>query len=609
MKNLNLKTTIRKDIAEMKPYVAVPFLWDINQKLERPIKLDSGENQFGCSPKVIGALAAAGLFNFYPDSEYKQLRAVFAKYTGISIDNIMVGSGSDELLDLLFRLILDQDDQVINCPPTFGMYEVLVKLNKGKIISVPRLANFSLDMTGIKKALNEKVKMIVVCTPNNPTGTTTSKDEILTLLRTNKIVIIDEAYFEFSGSTVVPLITKYPNLIVLRTLSKWAGLAGLRLGYGIMNPFFVEQLLKIKPPYNVNSAAVIAGIAAMSDDEWKKRVTKTIVMERKRIKCELQKFPRFEVYPSKANLLFIKVKSNYEELKKALLNESIIVRYYDSYKAFRLSVGTQTQNTKVIEVCKKISVSQQESIIFDMDGVLIDVTESYRQAIVLTANYLLGKETIKASDVDEIKAIPGFNNDWDVTYVLYALAKQNRLKRDWSKIAKAMLPVDRKSQEFLQIFSVFQTYYLGSKMFIDTYKETPPFNYSNSLIAKEKCLIKPNFLKQLIKMGYKIAIATGRPKTEALEAIRLARLTSYFSANNLVALEDVTLEKPSPEPLLLAQKIINAQKSIYVGDTQNDKIAAKAANMDFYFISTIRDGDSFPNVNSFLQWFINKRRL
>ena len=155
MSSLSLKRTIRSDIAKMKPYVTVPSLSDIdiNKKSGEVIKLDSGENQFGCSPKVVEALASDRLFNFYPDPEYKQLRMSLATYTRTSADNIMVGSGSDELLDLLFRLMLNPGDQVINCPPTFGMYEAIVKLNRGSIVSVPRLPDFSLDMAGIQKAL------------------------------------------------------------------------------------------------------------------------------------------------------------------------------------------------------------------------------------------------------------------------------------------------------------------------------------------------------------------------------------------------------------------------------------------------------------------------
>ncbi len=263
---------IRKDIVAMSAYIPVASLWDLGnkfkQKPEEIIKLDAGENQFGYSPSVTEALKT-GLFNFYPDPEYKELRQALSDYVNVPINNIIVGSGSDELLDLLFRLILNEGDKVINCPPTFGMYAVAVQLNKGRLVSVPRKNDFSLDIPKIKKIINKKVKIIVVCTPNNPTGTVTDQKEIVELLETGKLVIVDEAYFEFSNRTAIPLIKKYPNLIVLRTLSKWAGLAGLRLGYGLMNSFFVEQLFKIKPPYNVNLAACAAGIATLTDKSWR----------------------------------------------------------------------------------------------------------------------------------------------------------------------------------------------------------------------------------------------------------------------------------------------------------------------------------------------------
>lgn len=360
MKNNKLDILIRRDIAEMEAYVAMDSLWDLcrrhGQKIENVIKLDAGENQFGFSPRVLTALQTGGLFNFYPDPEYKALRQALARYCHVSDDAIMVGSGSDELLDLLLRLVLDPGEKIINCPPTFAMYPVLAKLNKGRLISVNRRDDFTLDVDNIKRVLDQKVKIIIVCSPNNPTGTVSSKSEIITLLKTQKLVIVDEAYFEFSGKTMASLIPKYPNLIVLRTLSKWAGLAGLRLGYGIMDPFFVKQLLKIKSPYNVNLAASIAGIAALKDKKWGKRSVQLIIKERQRLELELKKIPNYTVYPSGANSLFIKVGINLSKLRALLENNYIAVRYYEPYQAIRLSIGTKFQNNKILAILKEFAV-------------------------------------------------------------------------------------------------------------------------------------------------------------------------------------------------------------------------------------------------------------
>ncbi len=196
----------------MDEYVPVVSLWDLadknRQKLKDVVKLDAGENQLGFSPMVTKTLRTQELFNFYPDPEYKELRKTLAEYTKTSIDNIMVESGSDEMLDLLFRLILEPGDKVINYPPTFGIYPVLTKLNKGQIVTVPHKADFSLDVDAVKKVLDddEQTISIVICSPNNPTGTVSSQEKIVKLLKTGKLIIVDEAYYEFSDRTVVDIV-------------------------------------------------------------------------------------------------------------------------------------------------------------------------------------------------------------------------------------------------------------------------------------------------------------------------------------------------------------------------------------------------------------------
>src|SRR5437588_9219438 len=184
MNKVNLSEFIRSDIAKMEEYIPVPSLWDLNEKFGEVIKLDAGENQFGYSPKVAKALSNADFFNYYPDPEYKELRKALALYTGSKMENIMVGAGSDELLDLLLRLILDRGDEVINCPPTFGMYSALIELNKGIVVSASRRDDFSLDIDAILKKISDKTKAIFICSPNNPTGNIVKQDEVITLLKT-----------------------------------------------------------------------------------------------------------------------------------------------------------------------------------------------------------------------------------------------------------------------------------------------------------------------------------------------------------------------------------------------------------------------------------------
>lgn len=607
MKNVNLNATIRKDIAEMEEYVPVASVWDLADKFGKnpgeTIKLDAGENQMGFSPKVLMALNTQGLFNFYPDPEYKELRQALADYTDVSAENIMVGSGSDELLDLLFRLVLEEGDKIINCPPTFGMYPVLTKLNKGQVVSVKRKENFALDIDGIKTVIDKQVKIIIVCTPNNPTGTVTPDKEIINLLETGKLVIVDEAYFEFSGKTVVSLVAQYPNLIVLRTLSKWAGLAGLRLGYGVMDPFFVRQLLKIKPPYNVNLAASIAGVAALKDKEWSRQTISVIVNERERLSAALSKIDNCIVSPSAANLLYIRVKKDFNKLKDILTKKEIAVRYYEADQAVRLSIGTKTQNDKVLDAFREFSSPQYDGIIFDMDGVLVDVTNSYRQAIKKTVETVLAKQygkelAVTMADIDAMKRIPGFNNDWDLSFALVKLLAKGIKLNNFSRNTSALDEQIKNSQEYQSIKDIFQSFYLGEKLFEEIYRRKPPASFPQGLIANETLLLDLAILRSLSKI-YKLGIATSRPRFEALFALKNLGVTpEYILQANIVAQEDVSREKPFPDPLLEAQKRLNCSKCVYVGDSVNDLLAAKQADMPCIFVGTNKEADYLVTVTN-----------
>lgn len=367
MKKINLENFIRDDIAQKNPYVAVPSLWDLEGNF---LKLNAGENPYGFSPKVNKALGNFKYYNYYPDPEYKSLRQALANYAGVTMQEVMVGAGSDELLDLFLRLILNEGDKVINCPPTFGMYTALIELNKGVVVSVPRKSDFSLDIKGVKSKIDEKVKLIIICNPNNPTGTESLEKEIVELLETGKLVLVDEAYFEFYGKTVIPLLKKYQNLIITRTLSKWAGIAGLRLGFSISSPFLVNELLKIKPPYNVNLASEIAAKAALEDLDKTKFILEKIINERERVYKQLKEIPYLRIYPSYANFLYMEVNQNFDQLTCYLAKNKIIVRL--SENAIRLTVGTPKQNNRVINLLKGFKYKKTKKYAFlDKDGTLI----------------------------------------------------------------------------------------------------------------------------------------------------------------------------------------------------------------------------------------------
>jgi histidinol-phosphate aminotransferase len=356
MKKSNISKFIRQDISAMKPYVPGITITDLakqfEQKYSEVIKLNSNENPYGPSPQAKQAVLNA-LFHYYPDSTHQKVRLAIAKHCGSDIDTIIVGSGSDEIIDLITRGILNEGDKVINCPPTFGMYEIYTVLNRGKIINIKRDNNFEINVEEIIKACDdEKVKIIFICNPNNPTGNVSDSRKIISLLRTGKLVIVDEAYFEFAKITMLPLMKKYDNLIILRSFSKWAGLAGLRIGYGIMSSDLVRELLKIKPPFNVNLVAEMAVLATLHNPTYANKSVEKIINERERMLKQLRNFPTLKVYPSLANFIFVQIMNkDYEILKELFDKNKIALRYFQSKrtkKSIRITIGKPKQNNMVL---------------------------------------------------------------------------------------------------------------------------------------------------------------------------------------------------------------------------------------------------------------------
>lgn len=362
MKMNNLKQFIRSDLLNFEEYKAVPSAYDIalenNVGINSINKLDANENVFGPSSKLNDELARFNGYQYYPDPEYKRLRGAIGNYVDISPDYIMLGSGGDELIDLLLRLILNPDDEVINNPPTFGSYSTSTLLNRGILVDVPRNKNFNINTNAVLMAVNSKTKLIILCNPNNPTGNMTEKKDIERILNTGKLVLVDEAYFEFSKQSALPFIKKYPNLIILRTFSKWAGIAGLRLGYLIASPYLIKQLAKIKSPYNVNVAAEIGGMIALEDIEYQKRIIEIVCKERNKLYKRLKNSENLIVYPSSANFIFMKVGNvAYLRLKLLFQRNKIAIRSYDSVltgKALRITIGTPAQNNKILQILNRI---------------------------------------------------------------------------------------------------------------------------------------------------------------------------------------------------------------------------------------------------------------
>ncbi|MBI4990485.1 TIGR01548 family HAD-type hydrolase [Candidatus Gottesmanbacteria bacterium] len=243
-----------------------------------------------------------------------------------------------------------------------------------------------------------------------------------------------------------------------------------------------------------------------------------------------------------------------------------------------------------------------DSVIFDMDGVLVDVTSSYRVAIEKTVNLFLGQKglfvRVTQKDIAEIKNLPGFNNDWDATFVLIDLLSKRIKKEKLGEEVKTLKPINKQTREYKEIKDIFQVFYLGSLLYKKIEKRNPPLTNIRGLILDEKCLVSIELLEVLNNMKLKLGIVTGRPRKEALFAVKNFQLQDFFPEEYIVALEDAAKEKPFPDPLLKAKKRMRVEKPIYIGDTINDVIAARRANMPCVFVGKENLGDmQITNIN------------
>ncbi|WP_174842785.1 histidinol-phosphate transaminase [Candidatus Oscillochloris fontis] len=360
---------IRPEIADLEAYTPILPLDVLAARLGLPIeqlvKLDANENPYGPSPRTVQALAdlatTAGptgqlSLAIYPDPNQTRLRAALSAYVGQPEGTILAGAGADELIDLVLRLFIAPGDGVIDCPPTFGMYKFDTGVNGGRLITVPRLADFSLDIPAIEAAAHAGAKVLFLTHPNNPTGNLTPLADIERLLKLALIVVVDEAYIEFASqqgaASVCDWVPRYENLVVLRTFSKWAGLAGMRVGYGIFPAWMIEQLWKIKQPYNISLGAETAAIAALEDRDYLLANVARIVAERERLLECLRSLPFLEPHPSASNFILCRVtRGHARELKLMLERLGILVRYYHTpllQDYIRVSVGTPKQTDTLI---------------------------------------------------------------------------------------------------------------------------------------------------------------------------------------------------------------------------------------------------------------------
>lgn len=360
---------IRPALKSMSPYTPILPYEILAEKLGRHpsdiVKLDANENPYGPAPAVKKALADAEYFHIYPDPESIFLRDAISSYCQIDPKYILAGAGADELIDLLFRLFITPaaGDTIVNCPPTFGMYKFDADVNSCRVINVTRDDHFQVDVAAIEQLFEEQLqnppKMLFVASPNNPDGSVISDSQLRRLLALPTLIVLDEAYFEFGHHNRLTWVPQHSNLVVLRTFSKWAGLAGMRVGYGAFPPAVIKHLWKIKQPYNVSVASQIAAIASIQDKQDLLNKVDLMKQQRDVFYDTVTRYQWLKPYPSQSNYVLCRVSGgrNAKTVKDSLANEGILIRYYTTpalSDCIRVSMGTEQQMTRLYHVLDQL---------------------------------------------------------------------------------------------------------------------------------------------------------------------------------------------------------------------------------------------------------------
>lgn len=504
------------------------------------LKLDSNESDFGPSPKVIEALKNINArdIQYYPF--YGELLQKLADFHGVAIDNVILTSGADEALSAILSTFLENGQTVLTVTPSFIMPKIYAKINGLNYKEIPYTQKWSFPQEEFIKNI-DSADFIHLTTPNSPTGEVIQREVIDEIIEKaeDKAVLIDETYGNYSGESCVDLLKlnkSKENVFIVRSFSKDFALAGLRLGYVISAAQNIKNLRKYLSPYNVSNLTVKAGIAALDDIDFFENVKQEMEESKKVLTASLEQLGA-KVYPSKTNFICADFGLKADFIYKKLLDAKIKVKYFNQTpmleNCFRIAVPKMENTLKVIEALKV-----KPTIVFDMDGVLIDASKSYRVAIQKTFNELTGKE-VTTEEISKTKKLGGLNNDWDLTEFL---------------LKKYGYEFDKQ-----KIIDVFQIYY-------------------TELAAIEAPLVDHEFFQELAN-DYNLAIFTGRVKEEAYFTLDKHGFTKYFYP--IITMADVGLERQKPDCLglkIIKEKIIT-DKIYYLGDTVDDMLCAITANV------------------------------
>ena len=359
------KSLMRKGILDLKPYIPGKPIEEVKRELglKEVVKLASNETSVGPSPLALEAIKKEiENIYLYPEGSSRLLREKIAHQLNLDKEMIIVGNGADNVIDLVGMAFINDGDEVITGEITFPAYETITKIMGGKLISV-KLKDFRFDLEKMAQRINEKTKIIFICNPNNPTGTIVDQkavDRFTKQVPEDVVVVFDEAYYDYVEDEDYPNSLSYvlagKNVIVLRTFSKIAGIAGVRVGYGIAKPELIGYLNRVVNPFTTNRLAQVAALASLDDEEHRKKVLRSNQEGKKYLYRELKKIDLFYL-PTEANFIFIDLKEDSEVIFEKLLKKGIIIRPGKTWGCpnfIRVTIGTPYENEKFIQALKEI---------------------------------------------------------------------------------------------------------------------------------------------------------------------------------------------------------------------------------------------------------------
>lgn len=514
------------------------------------LRLDFNENTVGCSPRVLDALREATADEVATYPEYSEILGRVAKRLGLARDQVLVTNGIDDAIRTIYLTFLGPEDTLVLPSPTFALFDVNAQIVGARIERIPYRAGslaFPLDEVLSRLCAPPAPRLLVVVNPNNPTGTAIGRADVEHLLgaaaAAGTLVLLDEAYHEFAGLDLLDLVHQHDNLLVLRTFSKAFGLAGLRIGLVAGPARAIASVRKVLSPYGVNTLAVRALAAALRDRAHVRRYVRQVSRGRVVLQRGLDRLG-LEWRESRANFLLVRFGAEAGRVLGAVRAEGVLVRDRSqdplTRGCLRLGIGTPAQSRRLLGAIGR--VFRDRAVLFDMDGVLVDVSASYRTAIARTVEALGG-------------GCPSFEE-------IHRFKNEGTAPDDWV-LTRAILLARGVDVPLARVRRVFQRFYLGDRD-------------RAGLRELERWLLPREALDRLAR-HFPLGIVTARPRAEALWTLRKFRVERQFRV--VVAREDVGLARLKPDPygLLLAQRRLGTRLAAYVGDSTSDMRAAVAA--------------------------------